>query len=39
MNPISLTWWVMSQHPFLVSLMVIVLGVVAAFLAFGGGWS
>jgi hypothetical protein len=37
-SPLSLLWWAISQHLFLVALAVITLGVVLAFAIFGGGW-
>lgn len=39
MNPVALMWWALSQHIFLVALAVVTLGVVVAFMVFGGGWS
>jgi hypothetical protein len=38
-NPIGLAWWAVSQHVFLIALGLITLGVVVAFVVFGGGWS
>jgi len=38
-SPISLVWWAVSSHVFLLAVGVITLGIVVAFVVFGGGWS
>lgn len=37
-NPLSLLWWAVSQHLFLLAVAVISLGVILAVVVFGGGW-
>ena len=39
MNPISLLWFAVHDHLFLVWLGAFSLAVVLAFVVFGGGWS
>lgn len=38
MNPLSLLWWAISSHLFLVAVGVIAAGVILAVVVFGGGW-